>query len=225
MQKRLVLFVLLLSSIASAQVLYDSTYPAVTSDQVGNNTIPRFSDFPLDNIHILRLQEAATSLGGNVSILRTDLQGYQAEQSKVQLDQGRQLTQLSTSFDTFERSTLAQLGAMQNSLATLTARNDNPPQLQVPAANFPPYVIILLGLNVFLLVLVIILIFWLREQYYVHRETHASEHIHPAPKELIEYVKHQLSHDKKLAEIRMELAGKGWTPSIIEHALHAARER
>lgn len=229
MQKRLVLIVLLLCSIASAQVLYDreydSTYPAVSSDQVGNKTIQRFSDFPLDNIHILRLQDASLALGANVSLVRQDLKNYQVEQSRVQLEQGRELAQLSNNFDTFERSVLAQLGAMQNSLTDIKAGTQNRPDLQVPAATFPPYVIILLGLNVFLLVLVIILIFWLREQYYVHRETHATEHIHPAPKELIDFVRHQLSHDKKLNEIRMELAGKGWTPSIIEHALHAAREK
>ena len=229
MQKRLVLLILLLCTAASAQVLYDrpydSVYPAVSSDQVGNKTIQRFSDFPLDNIHILRLQDASLALGANVSLMGNDLRGYEAEQSRVQLEQGRELSQLRNSFDTFERSVLAQLGAMQNSMTEIKAGTENRPELQVPAATFPPYVIILLGLNVFLLVLVIILIFWLREQYYVHRETHTTEHIHPAPKELIEFVKHQLSHDKKLPEIRMELAGKGWTPSIIEHALHAAREK
>lgn len=228
MQKRFALLFFLSVTLAQAQVLYDmpydGTYPSVSSNQVGNTSIPRFSNFPLDNIHILRLQEASLALGNNVSLIRQDLKNYEAENMRMRQEQWRELSQMRTDFETFERSVLAQLGAMQNRISQV-GQQQAAPQLQVPAATFPPYLIVLLGANIFLLVVVIILIFWLREQYYVHRETHKEEHIHPAPKELIEYVKHQLSHEKKLHDIRMELAGKGWTPGIIEHAIHAAREK
>ncbi len=180
------------------------------------------SNISLDNVHILRLQDAAASLGGNVTELKNEVARYQEQRSQ-------EISNLQASIDSFQRSVTAQVGAMQGSVDGLSSRIDKispRPELAVPAEiKFPPYLIILLGVNVFLLVLVIILIFWLREQYYVHRETHAEEHIHPAPSELIAFVSHQLEHNKKLHEIRMELAGKGWTPSIIEHAIHAAKEK
>ena len=127
--------------------------------------------------------------------------------------------------DDLKRSVTSQLQALQNSIE---GKRLPAPTLLMPAPTqiqFPYYVIILLGLNVFLLIVVIILIIWLREQYYVHRETHKKDHIHPAPKALINYVGHQLEHKKKLHSIRLELAKKGWTPSIIEHAIHAAKEK
>ena len=180
------------------------------------------SDIPLDNVHILRLQEAAASLGGNVTELKNEVVKYQQQRSQ-------EIALLQANLDNFQRSMIAQMASVQGSVDALTARVEKsapPQQFAVPAeVKFPAYMIVLLGGNVFLLVLVIILIFWLREQYYVHRETHAEEHIHPAPPELIAYVGHQLEHDKKLHDIRMELAGKGWTPSIIEHAIHAAKEK
>ena len=185
-------------------------------------TIPRYDDFPLDNIHIVRLQQATTSLGGNVSALQSDLRTYEEMRS-------REISELRGSVDSFQRSLVAQMSVLQQSIDALANRVDREkpaPEIALPAEiKFPPYLIVLLGVNVFLLVLVIILIFWLREQYYVHREVHTEEHIHPAPPELIGFVKHQLEHNKKLHDIRMELASKGWTPSIIEHAVHAAKEK
>ncbi len=189
-------------------------------------TIPRYDDFPLDNIHILRLQDAAVSLGGNVSALKEEVSVYQEERS-------REIVELSGIVDNFQRSLIAQVSSLESSVDRLSDRVDNRisglaanPELEVPAStNFPPYMAILLGANIVLFVIIIILIVWLREQYYVHRETHKEEHIHPAPPELISFVKHQLEHDKNLRDIRMALAEKGWSPSIIEHAIHAARER
>src|SRR3990167_6075580 len=86
-----VLFVLLLASIAFAQVNvpYDSTYP--NAPGMG---ITRYSDFPLDNIHILRLQEAASSLGGNVTLLKTDLAKYDAEHKSAQRSLDQKLSSL-----------------------------------------------------------------------------------------------------------------------------------
>jgi hypothetical protein len=213
MKKSVLLLVVMLAA---------SVFAAENLESNFTKTIPRYDDFPLDNIHILRLQDAATSLGGNVSELRSMVQEMEERRSG-------EIAQLSGNIDSFQRSMIAQVSALQNSIESLEGRVDSlspRPEISVPAdIRFPPYMMILLGANVFLLVIVIILIFWLREQYYVHRETHAEEHIHPAPPELIGFVKHQLDHNKRLHDIRMELAGKGWTPSIIEHAIHAAKEK
>ena len=203
-------------------MLSTAVFAAENLESNFTKTTPRLTDFPLDNVHILRLQEAAKSLGGNVSELREMVQNMEERRSG-------EISQLSGSLDSFQRSMIAQVASLQNSIESLEGRIDKispRPEMAVPAEiRFPPYMIVLLGVNVFLLVIVIVLIFWLREQYYVHRETHTEEHIHPAPPELIGFVKHQLEHDRKLHEIRMELAGKGWTPSIIEHAIHAAKEK
>jgi len=211
MKKRLLLLALLLATVVSAQDGIKAAAPE----------IPRYTDFPLDNIHILRLQEASVSLGGNVSELRSENKAWQEQRSG-------EISQIQGAFDSFQRSMLAQVSQLQSTVEGLERKVDGMqrPALEIPAEiRFPPYMIILLGANIFLLVLIVILIFWLREQYYVHRETHKEEHIHPAPQELINYVKHQFEHDKQLKDIRMSLAEKGWTPSIIEHAIHAAKEK
>ena len=212
MKKRLLLLALLLATVVSAQ----SGIKSASIDE-----IVRYSDFPLDNIHILKLQEASVSLGGNVSELRNENKAWQEQRSQ-------EISQIQGALDSFQRSMLAQVGQMQSTIDRLekSVASQSRPSLEVPSViRFPPYMIVLLGANIFLLVLIVILIFWLREQYYVHRETHKEEHIHPAPQELINYVNHQLEHDKPLKDIRMSLAEKGWTPSIIEHAIHAAREK
>ncbi len=183
------------------------------------NGVQRYSDFPLDNIHILRLQEAAASLGGNVTQLREENKAWQEQRSN-------EISQMQGSMDSFQRSMLANVAQIQSTVDAIAKKVDARPSLEMAAqVKFPTYIIFLLGLNIFLLIVIVILIFWLREQYYVHRETHKEEHIHPAPPELINYVKHQLEHNRKLSDIRMELADKGWTPSIIEHAIHAAKEK
>ncbi len=173
-----------------------------------------FSDIPLDNIHILRLQEAAANLGGNVTELRESMQEWQTERSgEVQA----------------LRSDMAQFQvSLQSQITELKDQVKNLPHPEAPSSvqvGLPPYVLVLLAVNVVLLIIVILLIFWLREQYYVHRETHKEEHIHPAPKELVEYVKGEIEDRRSLNTIRMKLIDKGWTPSIIEHAIHAAREK
>jgi len=212
MKERLLLLALLLVTVVGAQNNIESNY---------ENRIPRYDNISLDNIHILRLQEASLALGTNVSSLKEDLLVYEEQRAN-------ELSQLHGSMDSFQRSIIAQVSALQNSVDRLSDQVDGRPDpaFAVPAEiTFPPYMIILLGLNVFLLILVIVLIFWLREQYYVHRVTHAEEHIHPAPPELIAYVKHQFEHSRKLKDIRIELASKGWSPSLIEHAIHAAKEK
>jgi len=221
MKKRIVLILLLLATLAYAQMPYDSVYPNASSDM-----ITRYSNMPLDNIHILRIQEASRNLGGNVSLLRGDLRTYEEKHSADQIKQAQELSQLKSNMDGFQRTVLVQLSGLQTNLERMSGKATATPEINYPAqVNLPPYVIFLIGLNIFLLIIVIILIFWLREQYYVHKETHTEEHIHPAPAELINYVKHQFEHDKKIHDIRMELIAKGWTPSVIEHAIHAAREK
>lgn len=181
--------------------------------------IKRYSDFPLDNIHILRLQDAAISLGGNVTELRNENRVWQEQRTN-------EISQLQGQMDSFQRSMLANVVQIQSTVDAIANKVDARPSLEAPAQiRFPTYIVFLLGFNILLLIVIVILIFWLREQYYVHRETHKEEHIHPAPDELINFVKHQFEHQKSLKDIRMQLAEKGWTPSIIEHAIHAAREK
>jgi hypothetical protein len=175
-----------------------------------------FSDIPLDNVHILRLQEAAANLGGNVTELRESMQDWQTQRSG-------EIQSLRSDMAQFQVSIQSQITEVKDQI-----KNIEHPEAQYPAKaeiGLPSYVIALLAVNVVLLILVIILIFWLREQYFVHRETHKEEHIHPAPKELVDYVKGELEDRRSLNSIRMKLIDKGWTPSIIEHAIHAAREK
>jgi len=90
---------------------------------------------------------------------------------------------------------------------------------QMPKALFVFY---LLGVNLILLVFVIILLFYFYRKYIKKR--YGLGEIHPVPEELIDYVYKSLSK-KNMQEIRMELAKKGWSPSIIEHAIDAAKEK
>ncbi|VVB81988.1 Uncharacterised protein [uncultured archaeon] len=223
MKKRTLLLVLILATAVYAGQNLESNF---------TKGIVEYNDFPLDNIHILRLQEASTSLGGNVSELKREMAAFQEQRS-------REITNLQSTVDGYQRTMMAQIAVLQSSIDRLSGRLDYAtekisgaqvaePEVQTPAGTTSPYIPILLGANVFLLLLVIVLIFWLREQYRTHKESHKfvkEEHIHPAPPELIAYVDGQLEKGKRISDIRMELANKGWTPSIIEHAIHAAREK
>lgn len=191
------------------------------------SSIPRYNDFPLDNIHILRLQEASRSLGGNVSELKVQQQVYHEQQQK-------NLADLRANMRAFQTSMLSQMNQIRNTVknASITAAvpvetipAPPPPPVIEKEEGIPPYFIALLGLNIFLLIVVIILIFWLREQYQTHEKKLKKDHIHPAPDKLVDYVQSELDSGISTHDVRLELAGKGWSPSMIEHAIHAAKER
>src|SRR3990172_7746478 len=137
MKKRLLLLVVMLSTAVFAAENLESNY---------TKTIPRYDDFPLDNIHILRLQDAAVSLGGNVSELRETVEQMEERRSG-------EISLLTGSLDSFQRSMIAQVAALQNSIESLEDRIDKispSPEMSVPAEiRFPPYMLVLLGANVF----------------------------------------------------------------------------
>ncbi len=81
----------------------------------------------------------------------------------------------------------------------------------------------LLGFNLLLIIFVIVLIVFVYRKYIKQR--YGIGEIHPVPKELIDFAYNSMLKGKKLADIRMELAEKGWEPSMIEHAVDAAKEK
>jgi len=223
MQKRVLLLILLCASLALAAENLESDY-----EPSDTRLIPEYHDFPLDNIHILRLQDAARQLGGNVSILKHDLAEYEAQRAQ-------EIKELKSGMGVMESRMIAQMQGMQAAIDQIAREVQEPelpappqpPALNVPAAteDEPPYMMILLGVNIFLLLLVIVLIFWLREQYQKQSKGHKKDnHYHPVPDELTNYV-HEEMKKRSIHDIRVELASEGWTPSIIEHAVQSAKER
>lgn len=85
------------------------------------------------------------------------------------------------------------------------------------------FIFYLLAINLILLVFVIVLLFYFYRRYIIKR--YGIGEIHPVPKELTDYVYKAIEAGKKLSDIRMDLAKKGWSPSMIEHAIDAAKER
>lgn len=180
--------------------------------------IPRYSDFPLDNIHILRLQAASEAIAKNVSSLEHQIADFKQTQS-------RELSGMRRAFEDYQRTQVGQMKALQERMESLNVRGV-PPQQQVPAPQYPRMLVVLLSVNVVLLLVAIVLIIYLRGRYSAHTKfkKEVAEHIHPAPKTLVDYVSDQLKK-KSMHDVRLDLADKGWSPSIIEHAIHAAKER
>src|SRR3990172_12780588 len=119
--KKSVLFVVIL--------LATGVFAAENLESNFTKTTPRYDDFPLDNIHILRLQDAATSLGGNVSELRQMVE-------KMEERRSGEISQLSGNIDSFQRSMIAQVSSLQNSIESLEGRIDKlspSPEFAVPA--------------------------------------------------------------------------------------------
>lgn len=181
--------------------------------------IPRYTDFPLDNIHILRLQEAAESISDNVSTLQAEIAGFKTAQTE-------ELKQMHNALNEFKRIQTTQLAGLQEQMNDLQERIGRQPRTEVPESRIPSTVVTLLSVNILMLFIVILLVLYLRGKYtdYLKAKKEASQHIHPAPENLVDHVKSQLKKKKSLHDIRMELAEKGWNPSVIEHAIHAAKE-
>lgn len=99
---------------------------------------------------------------------------------------------------------------------TSTLKQEHP----MPKALFVFY---LLAINLILLLFVIVLLFYFYRKYI--RKRYGIDEIHPVPKELVDFVYNAVKANKKLSSIRMELAEKGWEPSMIEHAIDAAKEK
>ncbi|MBS3125102.1 hypothetical protein J4211_02515 [Candidatus Woesearchaeota archaeon] len=196
MKKRIVLFLLLLVASAFADVPYDSTYlPANTSQ----NTV--YSDFPLDNIHILRLQEASMALGKNVSVLHDELANYQEHQSN-------QISGMQASIDSLQRSLQTQVRSLQSTVQQLEV----PAPLVVEPNPTPLHLLLLSNLILFGIVIVLLIA--------VHRKPLPEDHLNPAPSELVQYIR---ASRKTTHDLRMELVAKGWTPSLIENAMKVAK--
>ncbi len=85
------------------------------------------------------------------------------------------------------------------------------------------FIFYLLAFNLILIIFIIILLIFLYKRYVKLR--HGIGEIHPVPKELTKFVYENMKTGKTLGEIRMELAKKGWEPSMIEHAIDAAKEK
>jgi len=164
--------------------------------------IPEYHDFPLDNIHILRLQDAATSLGGNVSELRKTVEEMEARRSG-------EIAQLENSIKTFENKITAQVVAVQGAVENIETPA---PEITVTEPEFPMYIGLLLMINIGLLAFIIIILFWLHM-----RKT-------PEKDELKDYIVKNMDK-KSLHDIRIELASKGWKPSIIESTIKKIKEK
>lgn len=181
--------------------------------------IPRYSDFPLDNIHILRLQEAAASISDNVSTLQEEIADFKVAQTE-------ELKQMQGTLTDFKRTQTTQLANLQEQMTELEERIGRQPRTEVPESRIPSTVVTLLSVNILMLFIVILLVLYLRGKYtdYLKARKEAAQHIHPAPENLVDHVKSQLKKKKTLHDIRIELAEKGWSPSVIEHAIQAAKE-
>src|SRR3989344_2624675 len=195
MKKRSVVLLLVLSTIVFADVPYDSVYPAVnTSDK---EKIPRFQDFPLDNIHILRLQEASMSLGRNVSELHDQLAQYQQYQTN-------QISGMQAGIDNLRKEFQTRTNTIQSTIQQI-------PQPTAPSKT--PFIFLLVS-NIILFAIVLILLT------IIHKKPLPQDHTHPAPPELIEYIR---MNRKNSHELRLELLKKGWKPIFIENAMKIAR--
>ena len=195
MKKRMVLFTLLLAAIVFADVPYDSTYPEANTSV----NFTRYHDFPLDNIHILRLQEASMALGRNVTVLHDELATYQEQQVN-------QISGMQASIDSLQRAMNTQVASLEQSVKQL----DKP----APEPNHTPFQL-LLASNLILFGIVIVLLI------VIHRKPLPEDHIHPAPPELVHYVR---TSKKDAHELRAELLAKGWTHSHIENAMKLAHK-
>ncbi len=190
------MLLLVFSTIVFADVPYDSVYPEVNTSN--KTKIPRFQDFPLDNIHILRLQEASMSLGRNVSEIQARLAEYEQQQSN-------QISGMQTSIDNLHREIQARTSTLQNLI-------NNIPTPEKPSNT--PFLFLLIS-NIILFIVVIILLI------IIHKKPLPPDHTHPAPPELVEYIRisRKTSH-----ELRLELLKKGWKPAFIENAMKIARK-
>lgn len=197
MKKRIVLFTLLFAALVFADVPYDSTYPAANTSA----NFTRYYDFPLDNIHILRLQDASMALGRNVSVLHDQLADYQAQQAN-------QISGMQASIDSLQRAMNMQVTSLEQTVKKL----DKP--VPTPEPNNTPFNLLFLS-NLILFGIVVVLLV------VVHRKPLSEEHVHPAPPELVHYIN---SSRKAEHELRLELVAKGWKPSHIENALKIAKK-
>src|SRR3989344_7497110 len=194
MKKRMVLFAILLATLAYANVPYDSTYPPTNTSQ---NTV--YSDFPLDNIHILRLQEASMALGRNVSVLHDELEKYQTSQAN-------QLSGMQASIDAIGHAMDVRVGSLQQTVKEL----DQPALVQESShASF--YLLLVSNIVLFGIVIVLLIV--------INHKPLAEDHIHPAPPELVSYIRNSR---KSAHELRTELIAKGWPHAHVENSIKSA---
>jgi flagellar basal body-associated protein FliL len=147
----------------------------------------------------------------------------QTELSSFEAQQRAEVYNMKESLASMERSQTSQtleLEKLSNKIDYLMPDIEKPAKLSAPN-----YLLVLLFVNIALLIAAIILIFYLRSRYKAHikHEEFEKENIHPVPDDLILYVKAALMLKKPLHDVRLDLAAKGWTPSMIEHAISAAR--
>jgi len=203
--------VLLLAQLVIGESVFGNSALDQTNETRGT---PQYHDFPLDNIHILRLQEASRSLNDNVTSLKNDLFGYQEVQT-------RELAGLEARMTSMQTDVLSQLRAIQSLLHN--SQQQNAPQIQYPATiSIPPHLSMLLIFNTVLILFVLAALFWFKEQQKQTIQVHDEKYTH-VPTSLVDYLQKHMGK-KNLHELRMELVTKGWTPSIIEKAIVLAKE-
>jgi len=151
----------------------------------------------------------------------------QSELASFEEQQRADIYDMKESLASLERGQTFQLAKLEGEVQKLSNKVDFlMPEVEKPAKlSAPNYLLVLLFVNIGLLIAAIILIIYLRKRYSAHikHEEFEKENIHPVPEDLVLYVKAALLLKKSLHDIRLDLASKGWSPSMIEHAIHAAR--
>ncbi|MBW3018801.1 hypothetical protein KY329_01275 [Candidatus Woesearchaeota archaeon] len=149
----------------------------------------------------------------------------QSELGSVQ--QRQELYDMKQSLANMEMAQASRLARLETNVDKLSNKLDYlAPDIEQPAQiSGTNYLWVLLSVNIALLVAAIIMVIYLRKRYKAHIDTLEieKENIHPVPDDLVLYVKAALMMKKSLHDVRLDLAAKGWSPSMIEHAISAAR--
>lgn len=195
---------------------------AVVHAQIyGTSTgITRQNYMPTEGIIHFERQENLTVLSlQRLDALENKISDFQGQVSALRTIMENQRVDFSTQLQGINRG----LEGLRTEITTIKqGLREIPPQLEKPQPIVPPTSLLMLGLaNLFLLVVVIVLIFWLKAQYAtVKKESHLEEH---AQIHLVDYINEAMHRGASMADIRRKLKERGWNDDKIDEAVQEVR--
>jgi hypothetical protein len=220
MEKRLMLTVI---AVLLAVLPLAGAIPPTGSVVYGDSgTIVRSTSLPGENVHIEAQEAEIMASTVQMGEVQAKLAAVEQQLGDVKVSSENQRSEAMSQLNLINR----ELGAIKSSVDGLRVMQQQlseiRPALEQPQEIIPPLSLTMLSVaNLILLIVAIVLMFWLRNQYKATtKDAHLEEH---AQIHLTDFIREAMHKGASLGEVRRRLVQRGWSEGKIDEAIQEVR--
>jgi len=220
MEKRLMLTVI---AVLLAVLPLTGAIPPTGSVVYGDSsTIVRSTTLPGENVHIEAQEAEIMASTVQMSDVQAKLAAVEQQLGDVKVSSENQRSEAMSQLNLINRELGAIKAGMDNLQVVQQQLSEIKPALEQPQEIIPPLSLTMLSVaNLILLIVSIVLMFWLRNQYKATtKDAHLEEH---AQIHLTDFIREAMHKGASLGEVRRRLVQRGWSEGKIDEAIQEVR--